>query len=594
MAPTSDSEFLYDICCSYRDALNISDKIQDVSGIDSIDEATLNRLKSIKEQLTMKPIYPCWQALSISNSLANRCSCVDRCKQNNTISEEDLLSVLDNEGLDSVSEICREIQEFRRQCEEYGWSKLLVSLHANMKTKINLLIVRLKEGATYFDTMEFQSLVYRLNTDKADLEDAREPVTTKTLNPNEACSYVYPGNADVVVDFPVGIVESKGDIQIKLEPVVESTPLTEVVGYSDTLCIQHDEAFLKPVQMKLPLSKTGGIDLTECEFFCVHFGEDDITINENVKVDILPGNICSFETSSFSGNAVYIRRKLKTMYKDTLEAFGNEIRKLHGATTHNILLFIGDRFTEDTWKLHAEVVQQSEIKNIIKRRKKMGLRELSECQSPSINILNIRRIRITLGSNGPLIWSQASLKGRVFINVVPGGNDNFAPFPVRRINKMDMATIFFKANLTDEKLHTAYFDPRQMSRDKQRPRNDTSAMSVAASVTTRTSNRYGFWDDRSMLILAKQIPVGGMFEFFINLGIPMADYEDYQLRFADRTVELKVRLIHKWISGEACSDEERAAVLCEALEKASLKLLADKVKKGFNERRALVSDDFLP
>ncbi|XP_069134252.1 uncharacterized protein [Argopecten irradians] len=153
---------------------------------------------------------------------------------------------------------------------------------------------------------------------------------TKTLDPEKEQSYTCPENSDIVVKFPAGTITTQENVFIQLEPVRESkVPLTEVRAYTDTVYIQHDQAFLKPVQVKIPLTRIEEVDLTSCELLCVHFEEDEISVNEDVKVELLPGNICSFETNQFPRNGVYVmkktlRRSLKKNYARNQKATWNE------------------------------------------------------------------------------------------------------------------------------------------------------------------------------------------------------------------------------------------------------------------------------
>lgn len=161
-----------------------------------------------------------------------------------------------------------------------------------------------------------------------------------------------------------------------------------------------------------------------------------------------------------SRNAVYVKRKPKNKLRKSLKGFAKEKQKLHGAVHHNILLFIGNGFGNNTWMFYAEVVEQSEVKQTISKRKEMGQREMPACRSPSINVVGVKQITVNVRSDGPLRMYQDS---PVFINMVPDGENNFIPFPVKRITKDKMALISFKVTSTGEKLHTAYFDPRVMN-----------------------------------------------------------------------------------------------------------------------------------
>ncbi|XP_069108625.1 uncharacterized protein [Argopecten irradians] len=113
----------------------------------------------------------------------------------------------------------------------------------------------------------------------------------------------------------------------------------------------------------------GETDVSACEWFCVHVGDDDIPINEDVKVQIVSGNICSFETASFSGNGIYGKKKGDKLRR-YLKAFLKEIRRLNGASPHNILLFLGNGYEPHTWTLHAEIVEQDDVISTIRKRQK--------------------------------------------------------------------------------------------------------------------------------------------------------------------------------------------------------------------------------
>lgn len=152
------------------------------------------------------------------------------------------------------------------------------------------------------------------------------------------------------------------------------------------------------------------------------------------------------------------------MLKRNLKTFAKGIRKLHGASHHQILLFVGNGVDEDnTWRVHAEVVERCDVKKAIEKRKELGLLELPECRSPCISVMRIKQIKVSLSSSGPLMLCQNSPKDPIVINIVHHG-DRFVSFPVKRNNKDKMATVYFKGKSTGEKLHTAHFDPRQMSR----------------------------------------------------------------------------------------------------------------------------------
>ncbi|XP_069134251.1 uncharacterized protein [Argopecten irradians] len=295
-------------------------------------------------------------------------------------------------------------------------------------------------------------------------EDLRVKYGTKAmLDQGKEISHICPQNPNVVVTFPAGTVTAQESVLIQLEPVRRSkVPLTEVRGYTDTVYIQHKKAFLKPVQVKIPLTRIEEVDLTACELLCVHFEEDEISIKEDIKVELLSGNICSFKTTQFSRNGVYVRKKTTTLRK-SLNKLVKEIKRLHGMTPHIITVFLGKGYKPGTWRMYAEVLEQSDLQKIIKKRKDMGLLELPQCRSPSLDVVRITQIKVSLSKDGPLALCGDYVKDDIAIKVITGGEDQFTYFDIKKTHKDEEAKIHFNAKPSGEKLHTARFDPREMN-----------------------------------------------------------------------------------------------------------------------------------
>ncbi|XP_069136365.1 uncharacterized protein [Argopecten irradians] len=462
------------------------------------------------------------------------------------------------------------------------------------------------------------------------------------LNPNEELTYRCPEDQQRVITFPAGTVDSPQKALIKFEPVKENTILlTEVAGFSDTICIHHEEKFLKPVRIEIPLKSMEEDDFRECELYCVTIG-DEMTINEDVHVTLLSDNVCSFETIDFSKKGAYAKYSKKKVpnsknVKENMEKFSKEIKQLHGHGPYNILIFIGTGYQEDTWRLHVEVAHEKDIKDTItKRRNGMNLIELSRSRSPNVNIKEVEKIEVTLGQKGPLALCW---KRRYFIEVIPGGHSIFVAIPVRRINKDNMATIHCKAvkktsntsmakpkgNIRNTKgndyLYTAHFDPRNMSICKPQPivsdvgspfaqnitpdtnggfnrptsrtrTTLTPSSSLSSIETSQQAANINFFGDKSMLCLAKQIDLNKMWEVAVNLEIPDTKYKDFEQVYKDSPNKLKTNLLMYWHENQSCPDREKVSLLCSALEEAELTLTADTVQQVFNKNRPLEKKDF--
>ncbi|XP_069135559.1 uncharacterized protein [Argopecten irradians] len=445
------------------------------------------------------------------------------------------------------------------------------------------------------------------------------------MDPGKEISHICPQNPNVLVTFPAGTVTAQESMLIQLEPVRRSkVPLAEVRGYTDTVYIQHDQAFLKPVQVKIPLTRIEEVevDLTSCELLCVHFEEDEISIKEDIKVELLSGNICSFKTTQFSRNGVYAMKKT---LRRSLKRIMQEIKRLHGMSPHIISVFIGKGYKQGTWRIHAEVLEQSDLQKTIEKRKKMDLMELPKCRSPSLTVVRVTKIKVSLSKDGPLALCRDYVKDDIAIEVIPGGEDQFTYFDIKKTNKDEEAKIIFNAKPSGKKLHTARFDPRDMnmgvicpdpaslvagiakaipgtksgtnmltfSESKKEKINTTTTLSTVSPVgSERSETLTGFFCDSSMLILAKQIYVDDIRDFATYLKIPKSVFMDFKTKYSGSTKELKLAIMDHWLDNQPSLDKMAVDKLCKALKEIDLNRIAEIVKRVAGENRDLRRGDF--
>ncbi|XP_021364710.1 uncharacterized protein LOC110457674 [Mizuhopecten yessoensis] len=432
--------------------------------------------------------------------------------------------------------------------------------------------------------------------------------TKTTLNPDQENIHICPENNDVVLEFSKETVKSPQEIQITLRGC--KFPLSEIAGYSDIVCIQHEEKFLKPVTVTMPMTMLGENDIEQCDLFCVHIGDDRPTINKDVKVEILSGNVCRFETVTFGWNVLHARKKIKEMLgrNPNLGTFSKQLHLLHDPGPHRIILFICRRFDDDTWQVLAEVVSQAQIDHTIeKRRKEMALFELCQYRSPSLIVSGIQQIAI-LGENCSLSSRKGAPTGGVVIKVIRGGEDNFIKFVVTFTGEKKMGTVLFQAAGIEE--HSAFFDQEDidkinrfitsqriassesLSANSEAATPDTSISTMARAQSETETVPEKFFGDKSMHYLIKQIAPDKMLELAISLGIGNVEVQDLRVKHSGTPELLRLNIITRWLGGQTCSDQERVETLCKALEEGDLKRIADIVVSVFKKSRPLEKTDF--
>ncbi|XP_069134364.1 uncharacterized protein [Argopecten irradians] len=396
----------------------------------------------------------------------------------------------------------------------------------------------------------------------------------------EGCTiYLDPENKDMKIVFPPNCVLSTMKVTIQVTTLYHSLKKEKItkllgnehgiLGVSDLVNVTHYHPFLVPIRLTLPIPPLQPTPKGEQPtLLALHVDDDDIHEIETAHIKGIGENLYEVTTDRFS-SVVCVRCRSNRRRRSSNISAVKYIYELDDPRC-NILLFL-KREPEGKLRLRSEIVSQDERKEKeTERANTMEMDLLSACTSPTIQLKNLDRVRVSLANNTAVVFHTTP--ATQFIRYDRHNQDNSISYFVRvntDFGTGSYATLEYDLDSGNRRLlHKADFHVHKEIKKPKQPCHSA------------------VFSEKSMMRLARKIPVGDYTDLAVLLEIPSADADRLALNRAE--TDKMFSLLH-WLQKASGNPQERLDTLTEALTEIGQTVIADGIKDASNKKESFKS-----
>ncbi|KAL3856958.1 hypothetical protein ACJMK2_011664 [Sinanodonta woodiana] len=433
------------------------------------------------------------------------------------------------------------------------------------------------------------------------------PKCTRVTLTNKGWTFQSDEDQHIKIEFPRDAVEDDTPISLKV--------LTEQDGYkngndeigefevfdvSPCVTVNHRsvEKFKKHVKVSLPLPETRV--LLDTFVVLLQWNHDDEIELKEQNIEIRDG-IGTVEVDSFCG------KMFARMKKGQIQNFSS--RKNHvkrqvscrfGLRTYcQILIFVDTAEVNTLW---VEVVSSNKVEDLLHKRKKDNpcLFEMSNSRSREICLADRQGVRIFI--EGKLRFVPRYMDGYTVLTFRKNSIENHIRFPLEPNPEGSEDTFTYmnfqkdtKRNIAKLKwIHRYHFSATDAYtvQELRAPRfHDGKDTRVNRKGSNPTGDEV-FFSERSLRVLAENIPVTYIEPLGIQLGIKAIDIGNFKAE-GHTGFGLTFRILKEWIKCYNPKDDlDRIIDLSKALVELDILNVALVVDDVFKEKRELRRGDF--
>ncbi|KAK3603263.1 hypothetical protein CHS0354_007594 [Potamilus streckersoni] len=436
------------------------------------------------------------------------------------------------------------------------------------------------------------------------------PKCTRVTLTKKGWTFQSDEDQNIKVEFPDDAVKDDTPISLKV--------LTEQVGYitrneevdefevydvSPCVSVDHKgvEKFTKNVKVSLTLPETS----VHPDTFVILLNwthDDEIELLEQ-NIEIRAG-VGIAEVDSFS------RKMFARVKKGHVQNFPScknhvkrQVSSRFGVRTYCQLLIFVDTAERNT--LWVEVVSTNKVEDVLNKRKKdnPSLFEMNNSRSGEICLADRQGVRIYVEGKLRFIPHHMDyMDGCAVLTFRKKRMDNHIRFPLEPNPKgsrdtftfMNFKTYTYRNTAKMRSLHRYHFSELDSFTVKERkaPRDNEGKdprKNIAPSIL---SGDVDFFSERSLRVLAENIPVTKNEPLGIELGIKINEIDNFKAE-GHTGINLTFRILQQWMKFKRLKSVwDRITVLCNALADLNLLAVASVVDEVFKEKRELQRGDF--